>query len=493
MASIAASVGLGNVLRFPGLCAKFGGGAFLLVYAVAMFALGVPFLCTEIALGRKTRSSAPQTFKSLWAKGEFIGWAASANSLVSVVFYAAIIGWIATMAVGILPLSASSQSLSQEQISGWFFSEVMKSNSNSFYISPALVLFTVIGWVVMYLCIKGGASSLSKISKYTLVIPVAMLALMAVRGLLYSNSGQALKQLFQPDFSALANAELWITALGQAFFSLSVLAGVMPTYGSFMPDGTPVFKSALTVAAADLAISVLAAVVFFTAAYGAGLTEYLQPSGIASAFSVYPVAIISFFPDCPVISGIFGIVFYLSLLLIALQSTLSLAEAGIAAIKDKFKITHKKAVLSVFIPASVLSLAFCTESGAQFLEICDTFANRYNVLILGVLECIALLIYGNYGEICTLINGNCGKVRLPYKAYKFSVKILCPTVFVFLSAACIVTSVFLPKNSYPAWAQIVFGYAVVLFVFLSGFLAELPNRIVTVGNTKRKKRLTIRD
>ena len=486
-ASIAASVGLGNVLRFPGLCAKFGGGAFLLVYGAATFILGVPLLCTEIALGRKYRSLAPKTFENLRKGGNLLGWAAVSNSLTVAIFYAAIIGWILSMAVGIIPLALSQNTLSSAQIAGWFFNNVLKSGESylkSF--SPMPLLFTVIGWVIIYFCVKGGASALSKISKYTLLIPIITLSVIAVRGLLYKNGIQALAALFTPDFSALLNVELWVAALGQAFFSLSVLVGVMPAYGCYAPQNLPVFSSALTIAIADFAVATLAAIALFTTAYGAGLTDLIQPSGIATAFCLYPVAIVSIFPNYPVISGVFGGIFYLSLLLIALQSTLSLAQAFIGALQDKFNLSRKRAQLFTFIPAAIISFFFCSNVGVLLVEICDTFANGYNLLLLGVLECFTLISYGNFGGICNGINKNCAHLKMPKKAFTFSLKYLCPAVLIFLSAACIVNAVTRP-NVYPLWAQLVFGVGASVLVFLSGVLLNVPKRVIAVRPLKRKK------
>lgn len=440
LASVAASVGLGNVMRFPGLCAKYGGGAFILIYFLALIILGVPMLCTEIALGRRCKKSAPFALKSLYKPMEAVGWLALLNSLIVAIFYVAIIGWLAQATINIFPFCNDNQTLSLKDISGYFVKNVLKFNADgAIALSPILTVLTLVAWVVIYFCIKGGASSLSKISRFTVFIPIGLFTALALRGLLYGNSLLALKALFVPDFSALKSVELWQTALGQAFFSLSVLAGVMPAYGSFLPAKAKIFPSAIVVALADFGVSVLASVAFFTAVYGCGLQGAITDSALTTAFSVYPVAIAKLFPNNSVISGIFGVLFYLSIILIALQSTLSMIEAVVVAVKERFTFIKARAIACIILPSAVLSLAFCTNYGQFLVQIFDDIVNRYLILIVGALECVALMIYGDYDQILKEINANCGKISMPKSPFKLSLKYLCPTVIFALILVLIIT------------------------------------------------------
>ena len=253
LASVGAAVGLGNALRFPGLCAKYGGGTFLFVYMIALVVMGVPILNAEIALGRKVRGGAPKCMASLSKKAEPLGWASCFNSLIVAIIYAGLLGWIIAMVIKIAPVCTARQSVGQGVSGGYFFSEVLNGGG----ISPIVLVCGIVGGAVMYFCLRGGAASLSKTAKFTVIIPMVLLTFMAVRGLLYSNSGEALRALFIPDFKAFLSAELWLNALGQVFFSLSILVGIMPAYGAYLPEGTNIFRDSLIIAAADFFVSVL--------------------------------------------------------------------------------------------------------------------------------------------------------------------------------------------------------------------------------------------
>ena len=100
LAAIGSAVGLGNAWRFPGLAAKYGGGAFLIIYTAAMLVLGIPMLSMEIAIGRKTRQGAPGAFKSMNKKSEYVGWAATTNAFAIEIYYAAVFAWVIAMEIG---------------------------------------------------------------------------------------------------------------------------------------------------------------------------------------------------------------------------------------------------------------------------------------------------------------------------------------------------------------------------------------------------------
>ena len=289
LACVGAAVGLGDSLRFPGLCAKYGGGTFMLIYMVALVLIGIPVLNAEIALGRKMRAGAPRCMAGLNKRGEALGWASCFNSLGVALLYAGMLGWIIAMLIKTVPLCAEATAMTRAQTGEYFFKSVLSG------FSPLVLVCIIAAWALMYFCLKNGADSLSKTAKFTVLIPIVLLTAMAVRGLLYSNSGTALYALFVPDFSALGNAELWLSAVGQVFFSLSVLVGIMPAYGAYLPDGESVFKDSLIIAFSDFFVSVLSSVVLFTTLYGCGLENEFSSSGIVTAFMVYPVAICELF------------------------------------------------------------------------------------------------------------------------------------------------------------------------------------------------------
>lgn len=479
LACVGAAVGLGDSLRFPGLCAKYGGGTFMFIYIVALAVIGIPLLNAEIALGRKIRSGAPKCMASLNKRGEGLGWASCFNSLGVAVLYAGMLGWIIAMIIKIVPLCQSSTSMTRAEVGGYFFESLSG-------FSPLVLVCIIVAWGAMYFCLKNGADSLSKTAKFTVLIPVVLLTVMAVRGLIYSNSGKALYALFVPDFSAFTDAELWLSAVGQVFFSLSVLVGIMPAYGAYLPDGESVLKNSLIIALSDFFVSVLSAIVLFTTLYGCGLENEFSSSGIVTAFMVYPVALTQLFgAGNTALNSVAGLLFYLSLGMMALQSSASMVEAAANPLADKFNIKKKKLVGIIVLVGAVVCAVFATGYGAVILDVADHFLNYFNILLLGVFECALLGINEGKINLTGEINRYSGKLRMPKKPFVFSLKYLSPAVLSVLFAWGIYHLIFIDKGiygGYPVWAQTL-GWALSVSVFVCGIIAG--------RNLKRGKRRNI--
>ena len=479
LASVGAAIGLGDSLRFPGLCAKYGGGTFLLIYVIALLLIGIPVLNAEIALGRKFRAGAPRCMKSLNKKAEPLGWASCFNSLGVAVLYAGILGWIIAMLIKIVPLCKASTALTGGQVSGYFFTEVLGSK-----LSP-LVLVCVIGaWVLMYLCLRGGAGSLAKTAKFTVLIPIVLLFFFAGRGMLYPNCGEALRALFVPDFSALGDAELWLNAVGQVFFSLSVLVGIMPAYGAYLPEGTNAFRDSIIVASADFFVSILSSVVLFTTLYGCGLQGEMSQSGIVTAFMVYPAAItVLFGAGNTALNSIVGILFYCSLAMMALQSSVSMIEAVANPLSEKFSLNKKKIVGVICAVGAVVSILFATPVASAVLDIADHFLNYFNILILGVAECLVIGLNAKRYNLAGEINRYTKKFKMPAKPLYFSLKYLSPVALSCLFLWGIYHLIIIEGGiyaGYPVWLQAIFGWLLSLAVFISGFIiCAVKNRKLT--------------
>ena len=470
LACVGAAVGLGDSLRFPGLCAKYGGGTFMLIYVIALVLIGIPVLNAEIALGRKIRAGAPKCMASLNKRGEALGWASCFNSLGVAVLYAGMLGWIIAMLIKIVPLCKNSTSMTRAQTGEYFFEGVLSS------FSPLVLVCIIVAWVLMYLCLKNGADSLSKTAKFTVLIPVILLTVMAVRGLIYSNSGAALYALFVPDFSALADAELWLSAVGQVFFSLSVLVGIMPAYGAYLPDGESVFKDSLIIALSDFFVSVLSSVVLFTTLYGCGLEGEFSSSGIVTAFMVYPVALTQLFgagntvPNC-----IAGVLFYSSLGMMALQSSASMVEAVANPLADKFALNKKKLIRAISLIGAGICVIFSTNLGPVVLDVADHFLNYFNILLLGAIECALLGINAKKINLVSEINKFSGRMKMHTGPFVFSLKYLSPSVLSVLFCWGIYHLFFIDRGiygGYSAWAQIL-GWLLSFTVFICGMLISI--------------------
>ena len=466
LASVGAAVGLGNALRFPGLCAKYGGGTFLFIYMVALLVLGIPLLNAEIALGRKVGGGAPRCMKSLFKGGENLGWSQCANSLITAVIYAGLAGWILAQAVAIVPYCVSGGG--EEN---YFFESVLGARGDGVIsgISPLVCVTLGAVWALMFVCLKGGAKSLSGAAKFTVFIPVALLTVIAVRGLFYKNSTEALAALFTPDFSKLASPELWISALGQVFFSLSLSVGIMPAYGGYLPERCNIFPASLVIAAADAAVSVLASVALFTTVYGCGLQGSISQSGIITAFSVYPAAIAGLFKNSTV-CAVVGVLFYFSLTLMAVQSGVSMLEAFFLPFTQKFNLKRGKTAVLCCVFGGIVSLLFATTAADIIVEIADRFVNFYNVILLCIAECLALGLSMEGRGLPAEIDRYSGRFKLPKWLYALSVKFLCPAVLCALAVPEIIK--LFGGLAYPVWAQVAFGWGASLAVLFSGVIID---------------------
>lgn len=470
LACIGAAVGLGNALRFPGLCAMYGGGAFLLIYFIALVVLGLPLLNAEIALGRKFASGAPKCLAGISGKksASAVGWAACINSLFTAVIYAGLAGWIISTAAHIAPLSYGAAELDQTEISGYFFDNVLNASNDGIIdgISPTVLCCVFAAWAVMYFCLRGGAGTIAKAAKFTVIIPMVLLVLLAGRGLMYESAPLALRALFVPDFSCINRPDLWLTALGQVFFSLSIVVGIMPVYGSYLPPKTNIFGCSLVIAAADFFVSALASVVLFTTLYGCGLQGAIGASGIITAFAVYPVAITRLFGDNALLNSIAGILFYSSLAMMAVQSAVSMLEAFISPFSDGRKKDGKKIILIICLAGCAVGTVFATTAAPVIVEVADKFVNLYNVIALGIAEGVILMLSPRTASLAEEINKYSKKLKIPTRPFAVSVKFLGPAVLLGLCVAEGIRLISVPPE-YPLWIILAFGAGISLTVVIS--------------------------
>ena len=184
LAAIGSAVGLGNAWRFPGLAAKYGGGAFLFVYLIAMLVVGIPLLMMEISVARYTRQGAPGSMRALNKKTEGIGWLAVSNGIGISIYYAAVFAWVILMFV--LSYKFFDMSGNTEAASG-LWAETIKTTGTTSGITT--ITWPVVGcliaaWALCYLCIRNGTTTVGKVVKYTVSLPVICLLIMAIRGVM---------------------------------------------------------------------------------------------------------------------------------------------------------------------------------------------------------------------------------------------------------------------------------------------------------------------
>lgn len=485
LAAIGSAVGLGNAWRFPGLAAKHGGGAFLMVYLIGMLVMGIPILMSEIAIGRKIRSGTPGGLRALNKKAEPVGWIAVSNALVISIYYAVVFAWVILMFINSYKFAGLT---GDPEAAGALWATAIKTTgTTSGYgtIAWGVVACLAIGWIAAYWCIRKGAASVGKVVKYTVSLPVICLVIMAINGLTMNGAGAGLAKFFIPEWSALTDASLWIDAIGQVFYSLSVAMAIMFAYGSFLDSKTNIAVDSIIIAVADMSISVLAGIVMFTTMSGVGMLESISSSGIKTAFIVYPQAIVSL-TNTPWINAAFAYIFYFCLITLAVDSLFSIVEGASTAISDKFKFNKHKTTLIICIVNAIIGLFFVTGAGLAWLDIVDNWANSYILILTGVLEAIVIGWCFKTSKVLDQINLNTKVFKMPSWWYNLSIKIFAPIILSVLFIWNIVTlftngGIYGAADGYSLASNIIGGWAVMGLCIISGGIVKL------VVNRKAKK------
>ena len=254
---------------------------------------------------------------------------------------------------------------------------------------PLLIGF-IISWVWIVASVWKGTKTVGKVVFYTVFIPWGLLILFIIRGVTLPGAGVGISYYLTPVWTKLLNADIWLAAISQVFFSLSVGFAIMIAYGSFLPKKTNIAGYAIVIGIADAltafcgGLAVFSALGYQASKMGVHITEVAQ-SGPGLAFVAYP-HIISNLPG----ARIFGVLFFLMLLTLAVDSAFSLLEAATASVKDKWKLSHKKANLIVGGLCFLLGLPMLTGAGLYILDIADHFMNSYGLTIVVLVETIMI-------------------------------------------------------------------------------------------------------
>ena len=492
LASIGSAVGLGNAWRFPGLAAKYGGGAFLFVYLAAMLIIGIPLLMMEIAVARYTRQGAPGSMRAMNKKLEGVGWLAVSNGIGISIYYAAVFAWVILMFF--LSFKFAGMTGDTEAASSLWATTIKTTGTTEGWtiISWPVLGCLVLAWALAYLCIRNGTTSVGKVVKFTVSLPVICLLIMAVRGIMLPGALTGLAKLFIPDWSALADSNLWVDAIGQVFYSLSTAMAIMFAYGSFLDKDSNIVIDTIIIAFSDLFISVLAGIVMFTTMAGVGMLDSMSASGIATAFIIYPQAIVQI-SGSSIFNMIFAFIFYFCLITLAIDSLFSIIEGTSTALSDKFKLDKKKTTLTIVIIESIFSLIYVTGAGLAVLDIVDYFINSYTLLITGILEMIVAGWFFKTAKILDELNRNTKGFKMPAWWFLPSIKVISPVVLAGLFIWNLVNliksgGIYGAADGYSLKSNIIFGWALVLLILCSGLIIKLIVKIKSAKGYKEDDR-----
>ncbi|WP_194755664.1 sodium-dependent transporter [Aliidiomarina indica] len=430
LAATAAAVGLGNIWKFPYIMGENGGGAFVLLYLLFIFLIGVPVLMAEVLIGRRGRTSPGYAAAKLARESgvspawQITGWMGLSAGYIILTFYAVIAGW----ALSYVFKSASGAFVDATPASvAAVFGGMVTSASELLFFSTLLIVATV------FVVGKGFKNGLERAVKYLMPVLLILLVIIAIYSGMIGDFGRAVSFMFRPDFSALTTQGALI-ALGHAFFTLSLASGVMIIYGAYLPKGTSIARTSIWIALADTLVALVAGLAIFPIVFGFGLAPGEGPGLI---FQTLPLA----FTHMPMTS-LTATVFFVMLVLAAFTSAIAMIEASVAFAEEKLQVSRWKASIASGLLLWTLSLATVFSfAGAGWTQLNWNFFGKELATIFDAIDHLAsniLLPLG--GLLAALFTGWVMKRRFTeeelntsarvYAIWRFCVRYLAPIAII---------------------------------------------------------------
>ena len=379
LAAAGSAVGLGNLWRFPYLAAQYGGGIFIFVYLILALTFGFSLLVMEIGMGRKTKASAIRAFETINKKFAWVGYMATLVPIIILPYYCVIGGWVLKYMVEYL--TGGSMDVAD---SSFFGTYVSGTEEPLLYFGIFILLTTVI-------VLGGVKDGVERVSKMLMPVLVVLAVGISIYVITLPGALDGVKYYLLPDFSKFSIKTV-CAAMGQLFFSMSLAMGIMISYGSYVKDDVNVMKSVNHIEIFDTAIALLSGLMIVPAVFIFSGEEGLKSSGVGLMFSTLPRV----FADMP-FGGVIGFVFFVLVFFAAITSSISILEAIVSNILDKFNWDRRKASFGVAIMAFLLgipsalgfgALAHVTPLGMDFLTFFDYISNSVLMPIVALFTCI---------------------------------------------------------------------------------------------------------
>lgn len=475
LAAIGSAVGLGNIWRYPYIAYENGGGAFLIPYLFALLTAGIAILILEYAIGHRMKGSAPYSFFRLSRRTEWLGWWQTLIAFVILTYYVVIVAWAASFAYFSFGLKWGNDT------EGFMLDQFLKFSGVSGNIweiggvnGSILVVVTLIWLLTFIVLYKGINKGIEKANKILLPFLAIMLVVITIRGVTLPGAEIGLNALLEPNWSKIADPQVWINAYGQIFFSLSIGFGIMITYASYLPKRSDLSNNAFIAAFANSSVEFLAAIAvfgalgFLAASQGIPVEDVVQ-SGIVLAFVVFPQII----NQLPAFNEFFGFCFFGSLFIAGFTSLISIAEVCVAAVQDKFRLTRQQAVSWISGLGFVISLLYTSYAGLGYLDIVDRFINNYGIVLAGLVEIVILswvFKLSVYRDHVNLVSD----IRINYW-WDACLKVITPFVLIVMTGYNLYQEFFVSPygdGAYTTGQLITFGWFISLAVWMVSFLLQ---------------------
>ena len=423
LATAGSAIGLGNVWRFPYMAGENGGAAFIIFYILCVLILGLPCMVSEFIIGRHAQANTARAYNKvsgnrIWT---LVGCLSVLTGFLITSYYAVVSGWC---------LQYIYASLMGHLDGDPEFFKQYFANFSADPVKPIVWTVAILG--ITHLVIQHGVrDGIERASKMLMPTLFVLLLVLVVSSCMLPNAIAGIEFLFKPDFSKVT-PDVLLSALGQAFYSMSIGMGCLCTYASYFSRQTNLLRSAVQIGLIDTFVAILAGLMIFPAAFSVGVSPDSGPSLI---FITLPNVFQQAFGGMPVVGYVVSLLFYALLSLAALTSLISLHEVSTAFFHEELHIGRKKAALIVTASCSVLG-AFCSLSlggyevmsflGKTLFDIFDFVTGQVFLPVCGFLTCLLVGWYLPHKLVRDEFT-NWGTLRGKFfHIYLFAIKYLCP-------------------------------------------------------------------
>ncbi len=429
LAAAGSAVGLGNLWRFPYLAAQYGGGIFILVYIILAVTFGFALLTTEIAIGRKTGVSPIMAYGRLDKRFKFLGYIASIVPMLILPYYSVIGGWLIKY-ITVYFTGNSAAAAADSYFTGFIGSEI----------SP-LVFFGIFLLLTAVIVATGVEKGIEKVSKVLMPVLFVLIVGVCVYVLRMPGSLAGVKFYLMPDFTKFSFKTV-CAAMGQLFYSMSIAMGIMITYGSYTSKEVSLTKSVNQIEIFDTIIALLAGLMVIPTVYMFSGETGMNASGPGLMFISLP----KIFGQMAGGRAI-GAVFFILVFFAALTSSVSIMEAIVSSLMDRFKISRIKACIITFgisillgVPSSLGNGLWANIKvlGMDFLTFFDYFSNSVLMPIVAFCTCLLVGWFVGTRTVTDEVTRNgerFGRKHIYYVMVKFVAPVLLLIILVVYSLA----------------------------------------------------------
>ena len=419
LAAAGASVGLGNIWRFPYLAAKYGGGIFLVVYIILALTFGYTMIVAETSLGRLTKKSPVGAYSSFGSSRRLRagGWINAIIPILIVPYYSVIGGWV------IRYLSAYVSGHGSELAQDGYFSAFISSGQS---VEVCFLIFTVFTLAIIFAGVRNGVERVSRMMMPVLVVLSVIIAAYSVTR---PGALEGVKYFLVPNPANFSWMTV-VTAMGQMFYSLSIAMGILVTFGSYMKKDVSIEGSTKNVEIFDTLIAMMAGLMIIPAvfSFSGGDPDTLQ-AGPALMFITIPKVF-----ESMELGSLVGVLFFVLVLFAAVTSSIALTESAVSTFEDELGWSRKKAAAVIGIIMVLLGslsalgygpLSGVTVIGMQFLDFFDFLTNSVMMPIAAIATCLLVTSVIGVEKIEEEVTRN-GQPFRRKKIFNFMIRTLCP-------------------------------------------------------------------